>query len=529
MNIIFRTDVSIDIGTGHVMRCLTLAQALREQGANCRFICREHAGNLLDLIRQRGFEAQALPMQVFLQEKLVQQGAIGKNILAHAAWLGADWQTDAEQTKDAIGDVVVDWLIVDHYALDVRWEDKLKPYYRKVMVIDDLADRPHTCDLLLDQNLGRQVTDYALLVPKHCTVLAGPQYALLRPEFAALREYSLKRRETPVLKQILITMGGVDQPNATEQVLTTLKSCPLPEDCTVTVVMGSHAPWLNRVREVAQSMPWKTKVQVNITNMAQVMADSDLAIGAAGGTAWERCTLVLPTIIIVTADNQRPSAMALASKGAARVLMSIDNIDRELGGAINSMMEMGLLTTMQQVCKDIIDGNGTDRAVSALLSHCGNDLCPRLVTADDERLLFDWANDPLTRAQAFNTDDIPLDTHRAWLETRLANPDCYLLYIIENHAEVAVGQVRFELNENHDWVIDYALAPDLRGQGLGRKLLCAGLTKLDGQYPGCAVIGHVKQVNLPSQAIFESLGFSHDKDENNEFIIYKCILGGVQQ
>ena len=521
MRIAIRVDASVQIGTGHVMRCLSLADVLRDSGATIEFITRAHLGNMNEYIKSKGFKVHSLPDPSESDEQ--------QNLSGYKQWLGIDQVTDAEESIQILADTQLDWLIVDHYALDKSWEDKLKPYTRKVMVIDDLADRPHTCDLLLDQNLGRQMTDYAPLVPKNCTILAGSQYALLRPEFATLREYSLKRRETPVLKQILITMGGVDQPNATEQVLTTLKRCPLPEDCAITVVMGSRAPRLDRVRQVAQSMPWKTKVQVNISNMAQVMADSDLAIGAAGGTAWECCTLALPTIIVVTADNQRPSAIALASKAAARVIMSIDSIDDELGGAINSMMEMSVLTAMQQACKDIVDGNGSERALSALLSHCSNDLCPRLVTADDEQLLFDWANDPLTRAQAFNTDDIPLATHRTWLETRLTNPDRYLLYVIENHAGVAVGQARFELNENQDWVISYSLAPDFRGQGLGKKLLSAALAKLNGQYPCCAVIGHVKNVNLRSQAIFESLGFSHDKDENNEFIIYRHILGGVPQ
>jgi UDP-2,4-diacetamido-2,4,6-trideoxy-beta-L-altropyranose hydrolase len=368
MNIIFRTDASIDIGTGHVMRCLTLAQALRDQGANCRFICREHASNLLELIRERGFEAQALPMQVSLQEQLGQEDANGANILAHAAWLGADWQIDAEQTKNAIGDGEVDWLIVDHYALDIRWESVLKPHYQKLMVIDDLADRPHGCDLLLDQNLSRTEQHYAGLVPTNCKVLVGPQYALLRPEFSELRQYSLSRRATPQLKRLLITMGGVDKDNATGQVLAALTGCALPADCHITVVMGTHAPWLTQVRNQAEQMPWATEVLVSIDNMAELMAESDLAIGAAGSTSWERCCLGLPTINVALATNQLLIAKGLEM--ATRVKSAkIGSLDVDVTMLLAEIVtETTLLKEISATSSLITSGRGTVKVLGFLLT-----------------------------------------------------------------------------------------------------------------------------------------------------------------
>jgi UDP-2,4-diacetamido-2,4,6-trideoxy-beta-L-altropyranose hydrolase len=368
MNITFRTDASLDIGTGHVMRCLTLAQALREHGASCRFICREHPGNLLDLIRLRGFEAQALPMQDLSQVKSSQQSAPGERILVHAGWLGADWQVDAEQTKDAIGDAVVDWLIVDHYALDVRWEAALKPHYQKLMVIDDLADRPHDCDLLLDQNLGRTEQHYVGLVSAHCTVLVGPQYALLRPDFSKLRQYSLARRVTPQLKRLLITMGGVDKDNATGEVLAALTGSALPTDCHITVVMGPHAPWLTQVRKQAEKMLWSTEVLVNVDNMAKLMADSDLAIGAAGSTSWERCCLGLPTLLVVLADNQRDGANALAKAGGGLLLGNIEDLALNLPRVFESVLEKISLLTLQSLCVSVTNGEGAIYIVNALMN-----------------------------------------------------------------------------------------------------------------------------------------------------------------
>ncbi len=288
MKVVFRTDASLQIGIGHVMRCLTLADALRASGAECSFICREHPGNLLEQIRQRGYAVLGLPASSADPIPRDLEEAAESN---HSSWLGSDWATDAAQTRVGAGETAIDWLIVDHYAIDARWEQALRPICRKLMVIDDLADRPHDCDLLLDQNLGRDVSDYRKLVPDDCTVLVGPRYALLRPEFAALRDYSMRRRAIPQLKHLLITMGGVDQADATGLALEALKDCQLPGGSHITVVMGPHAPWLERVQLLAAQMPLSTDVKVNVHNMAQLMADSDLAIGAAGSTSWERCCL----------------------------------------------------------------------------------------------------------------------------------------------------------------------------------------------------------------------------------------------
>lgn len=313
MRVLFRADASLQIGTGHVMRCLTLADALRERGADCCFICRSHPGNLINEIEQRGFGVAVLPYDGKWTGTDTTQPV-------HAAWLGEDWETDAEQSKVGAGGTAADWLIVDHYALDERWEHALAPHYRKLMVVDDLADRPHACDLLLDQTFGRDAMDYRSLVPDDCHLLCGSQYALLRPEFANLRAYSLQRRAQPVLRELLITMGGVDKDNATGLVLQVLRSCPLPADCRITVVMGATAPWLNEVRKQVEDMPWPTKVLVGVSDMAQLMADSDLAIGAAGATSWERCCLGVPTIMLVLAENQRKIAEALSEAGAARLV-----------------------------------------------------------------------------------------------------------------------------------------------------------------------------------------------------------------
>lgn len=363
MQVAFRTDASLDIGTGHVMRCLTLADALRASGAHCHFICREHPGNLLEQIRQHGFSVHGLPAG---SEDALPNDLTDVARSNHAAWLGSYWENDAAQTRASGGKMEVDWLVVDHYALDERWERAMRPICHKLMVIDDLADRLHNCDLLLDQNLGRKVLDYAHLVPNDCTVIAGPNYAMLRPEFAALRDYSLRRRATSQLKHLLITMGGVDKADATGQILDALNDCPLPEDSRITVVMGSHAPWLERVQLLADRMSRPTEVKVNVSDMARLMADSDLAIGAAGSTSWERSCLGLPSLIGVIADNQRAIAEALHLIGAARVfnIKAGKQAIHELIGAIYS--DFSTLARMSISAAGITDGCGTSRAVAQM-------------------------------------------------------------------------------------------------------------------------------------------------------------------
>lgn len=360
MKIAFRTDASLLMGSGHVMRCLTLADALKAQGAECYFISRSHPGHLMEFIRQYGFKVNSLLAPV-------QQAQDQPPELAHAPWLGSTWQTDAQESAAVLVGLQPDWLVVDHYAIDQRWEDALATHYCQLLVIDDLADRPHSCNLLLDQNLGRQPPDYAALVPAHCQVLTGPHYALLRPEFAAMRAYSMRRRtNTQQLKQLLITMGGVDQTNATALMLLALKNCALPSDCRITVVMGLTAPWLQNVRELAAQMPWPTEVLVNVNDMAQRMADSDLAIGAAGSTAWERCCLGLPTLMVVLAENQQLGAHALEAAHAALFIGELSAIATQLPLAVADLIDSERKSRMSLAASAVTDGRGVEKVLSAM-------------------------------------------------------------------------------------------------------------------------------------------------------------------
>jgi UDP-2,4-diacetamido-2,4,6-trideoxy-beta-L-altropyranose hydrolase len=366
MKVVFRVDASLNIGNGHIMRCLTMANALKGIGANCQFICRKHPGNLIELVKNFEYEVFSLPAIPDAPESAIQ---VPSTLSPHSHWLGVDWLTDATQTLEAIGPSPPDWMIVDHYALDEKWERTLRPFCKRLLVIDDLADRPHDCDLLLDQNIGRRAEDYDGLVFLGTKLLVGPKYALLRPDFSEWRKYSLERRARPELKKLLVTMGGVDRDNATGRVLDALKTRPILPDLNITVVLGTYAPWLNEVKQQASHMRPPARLLVGISHMASVMAESDLAIGAAGSTSLERCCLGLPSIVIALADNQRRSAELLDQENAARLLQLDDDFETSLSRLIGDAIQSEtLLRKLRDGAMEVTDGNGTHRVLGCLMA-----------------------------------------------------------------------------------------------------------------------------------------------------------------
>lgn len=363
MRVAFRADASLAIGSGHVMRCLTVADALAARGHDCLFLCREAEGARLEAVRARGHGLEVLPA--------VPEGPgayrAGEPAPAHAHWLPVPWEADALATRGVLERSGVDLLVLDHYALDARWERAACPEGVRRMAIDDLADRPHEVDLLLDQNLGRSDADYAGLVPEGCRLCVGPSFAMVAPRFAELRPASLARRAAdPTLRRVLISMGGVDADNATGACLQALEASSLPDEVLVTVVMGGRAPHLEEVRAQAADLRLSAEVVVDVSDMAERMAAADLALGGAGGTAWERCVVGLPTIAVVLAENQRAGALALGDAGAALVLDGVEGIPEELPGRVEALLEPEHLGRMAHAAAAVADGAGLPRLLHEL-------------------------------------------------------------------------------------------------------------------------------------------------------------------
>lgn len=354
MNVVFRADASIQIGTGHVMRCLALADAITQKGGSCTFICREHPGNLIQLVLGRGH--QVYPLSVPLESTTSKSSDV--DAVTHAAWLGNTQEKDAVEVSIILAKIRPTWLIVDHYAIDARWEKCVRPYTSRLMVIDDLSDRNHYCDLLLDQTFGRDPKDYYEQVPAFCQLLCGSEYALLRPEFLEWQKYSHERRQGCKVEHLLINLGGADKYNVTARVLRALKICDLPSHLAITVIMGAAAPWVESVRYEASNMRWPTRVEVGVENMAELMAYSDIAVGAAGSTAWERCVLGLPSLMLILSENQRYIARVLDDCGAA-ISLNVDNLERELDASLQKLI-LNKHTLFHRAI-ELVDGRGCER------------------------------------------------------------------------------------------------------------------------------------------------------------------------
>lgn len=357
MKIAFRVDASLEMGSGHVMRCLTLADALKSRGHECAFISRRQPGELTELMKQREHVVYTLSEC---------SEATDQN-LAHSRWLKGGQKCDAEESADVLQRIQADWLVVDHYGIDKIWEQTARQYVNHILVIDDLADRTHDCDVLIDQNLGRTEAVYRSLVSGSCVVLTGCHYALLRPEFAGYRERSLEyRKEKTQIERVLITMGGVDNDNYTEKALNALASSTVDSKAEVTVVLGLQAPWLSEVKAQAANSRLSVQVHSNVNNMAALMSQSDLAIGAAGSTSWERCCLGLPTVMCVLADNQREIAKTLNQSGAA--VLADDSVENFSLAIDHLKQHSHELKQLSRRAASLVDGQGAERVISQMES-----------------------------------------------------------------------------------------------------------------------------------------------------------------
>jgi len=317
MQVAIRTDASFQIGSGHVMRCLALAEQMRSHDINVLFICREIAGNLNDLIASQGFALCRLPPPSGSSHSL--------DWNRHAAWLEVPWQKDADETAACLQQQGnIDCLLVDHYAIDKNWEQQQRLFAVKIMAIDDLADRYHDCDILLDQNLHKHPEKrYQTLLPDSCVQLIGPKYALLRPEFIELRR-RLRRRDGRV-RRVLFFFGGADLHDLTSKVLKAVRCMNIPQ-IELDVVVGGQNLHAEKVRSLCGQM-YNTQYYHHVSNMGELMAAADIAVGGAGSTAWERCFLSLPSIIFSIADNQTANAKIIARCGAACYLGTGDSFD----------------------------------------------------------------------------------------------------------------------------------------------------------------------------------------------------------
>jgi len=343
MDILFRTDASVNIGTGHVMRCLTLADELRQKGTDINFICREEPGNMISYIKNRGYKIHQLPGEI-------------------------DIDTGRKLTKEILSkyESKSDWLIIDHYDIDISYESSLRDHVKKIMVIDDLANREHDCDLLLDQNYSKNENRYNGLVPENCIQLLGSVYAILRPQFQKARE-SLREKNGGV-NRILIFMGGVDSKDITSKALRAIHML-VRSDIAIDVVIGNLNPHHDEIKILASKIP-NTICHHNVEDLAKLMSSADFCIGAGGTTTWERCCVGLPTITIILAENQKDISESLDKEGAIINLGWYQNIkEYNIKEAVEGLIDNpNKMASMSGKSRNLVDGEGVNRVCDAMVS-----------------------------------------------------------------------------------------------------------------------------------------------------------------
>lgn len=500
MNVAFRTDATIRIGTGHFMRCMTLAEELQHHGVKIRFASRDLPQYLRDMLAAKGME--------FVSLSTATTEAQAGGALAHSQWLGVSQLQDAQDTAHAMSGHSWDWLIVDHYALDRRWESLMREVFDRIMAIDDLADRQHDCDVLLDQNYYADMqTRYTGKVPAQCQLLLGPRYALLRDEFRELRKQVHPRSGR--VKKILVFFGGADADNYTGRAIQALSELQLI-DVQVDVVIGAQHPAREEIGRMCAEQSYLCHVQTS--RMGELMAGADLAVGAGGSATWERCCLGLPALSICVAENQRRQIADAADAGLLYAPEDSGDLADLIRNHTKCLLEnAALLKLISNAAMGTVDGGGTLRTVRELgypgMGSEADNVSVRLAVADDARVVWPWRNSESTRRYFFDPSPVSLDAHVAWWNQSLADAQRTLLIGLSEGR--AFGVVRFDFDSPESAVISIYLDPEMKGKGMGRALLFSGLNWLKKHHPETSeVSAEILPENFASLRVFQAAGFS---------------------
>lgn len=474
-DLLLRTEASVAIGSGHVMRCLALAQAWLDAGGRAVFAMAQATPAVEERLRNERFKVARV-----------------------AAQLGS--VADADETAGLAHLHAASWVVVDGYDFGAEYQARLKSHGLKVLFIDDNGHAPHySADLVLNQNAHGREELYRNR-ELSTKLLLGPRFALLRREFTAWRGW---QREVPAIaRNVLVTMGGSDPDNITERVVEAISS---GGDFETTIVAGGSNPHLVRLREFVGTCGGTFRLSENTLNMPELMANADLAVAGAGTTSWEICSLGLPALLIVLADNQEGIAHELSKRGVIASLgrgsdLAPSTIASQLRNLAHSR---SVRREMSERGRALVDGRGAERVVVALKWDA---LSIRLAESGDCKLLWEWANDPAVRASSFSSETIAWDDHVAWFREKLNDGNCRIL-VCSDASAVPVGQMRFEKRGASDADIDITVDARLRGLGYAGQLIELGARWAFEEWGLMRLNAFVKSENFASAKAFERSGF----------------------
>jgi UDP-2,4-diacetamido-2,4,6-trideoxy-beta-L-altropyranose hydrolase len=491
--LVIRVDANVAIGTGHVMRCLALAQAWQDSEGDCVFAMAESTPAVEQRLRREGMKVERLAAVAGTREDTKQVGRLARENNAR-------------------------WIVLDGYHFDSAYQRAIKAEEFKLLCVDDQGRaETYSADLVLNQNLHANMSLYSRR-DSATRLLLGPRYAMLRREFHACRTW---RRTIPEIGgKILVTMGGSDPNNLTMKVIEGIRQLSNLEVETVVLVGGSN-PHLHALEA---SIPAQKAVRLvtDSTNVAEWMAWADVAVAGAGTTFWEMCYMGLPGILLVLAENQKCVAEASVKFGIAWNLeheteVSVSTLSRKLAELLSSKETRA---AQSKKGRKLIDGRGAKR-VAALLA--GLEL--RRAVASDCEVFWQWACDPDARAASFHNNGISWEEHKKWFRTKLSDPHA-ILYTATTKTDEPLGAARYQI-EGKRAVLSINLDARFRGRGWGYKLLAVAVQKVFDDSAVEFVDAYVKPANEASLKLFMGAGFVRlqrkiiDGQEGIHFVLAK--------
>jgi UDP-2,4-diacetamido-2,4,6-trideoxy-beta-L-altropyranose hydrolase len=451
---IFRFEASPTIGAGHAIRSGVLADALLRRGWQCVCITDSMSYDFIhDLTR---FER--IDPKIFDRDPLP-----------------------------------CDLLVIDHYGLSENYEKKNRKYAKKIWVIDDLANRPHDCDLLLDQTYGREEKEYKNLVPEDCKILIGSDYVLLREDFIKRRPNALRRRQdTNKIDRILVCFGGSDPNNYTLKALEMIKESSFKG--SIDIVLGFSSNNKEEIQRYSKNLANECFFYNN-ANMPELTFNADLAIGASGSGVWERSCLGLPSVIMVTADNQEAVFKALQDAGKIFSLQDFLNAEEK--------------SRFYEMSGKIIDGFGINRVLIQGLSDGLKNITLKKVTEEDKDLIFFWQSIKEVRQYARQTKLPSYQEHTQWFERRLKQiADPYWI-IHEGVGPVGALSLVYDMKKSA-YELSWYLEPSAQGRGLGTEAVKLAVATVNP----FAICAFVKPENIASHRSLKKAGFSSTDQQN---------------
>jgi UDP-2,4-diacetamido-2,4,6-trideoxy-beta-L-altropyranose hydrolase len=510
MKVFFRVDSSNEVGTGHVRRCLTIAKGLKAIGVkDVVFICSRLDGNIIDDISNHSFEVRIIARSSEFNLKDVQQYRVPEINRLYQVQV-----EDAEQTVAVLKNEQPNILLIDSYLIAETWENIVRPYVKSLVVIDDLANRFHNCDIIIDNNFSDILDRYDLLVPSQCRKLCGTKYVLLNQDFLSV---SNTRESIVNITKILIFFSGSVELNPFAVSVVNKLTSVNPDSIHIDVVVGGDN---EDVIEVTNSITRpNTTAFGSVPNFVQLMKNANLAIGAGGITNWERCYLGLPAIVVAIAKNQVPSSSSLSKGDYINYVGELSDespakIEEIVHHFINNTV---LLNRQSKLCQKLVDGKGLNRVLISLLPKSYFSFSLREATSDDVDLYFDWVNDPEVRRSALNTSLITFVNHVQWFNKQIISNDAFM-FVYECDG-VAIGQTRFNIIDGIAY-IDYSIDALARGKGIGYCMLKDAIKRFS-DFNNILIVAEVKKENPASISIFEKLHFEKFLETDTTFSFQK--------